>query len=54
MKKLIKTLLIITIFSGMAAQCFAQTLSADQFKALVSAQAKKICKNSTLMTVKLL
>ena len=41
MKKLIKTLLIITIFSGMAAQCFAQTLSADQFKALVSAQAKK-------------
>ena len=41
MKKLIKTLLIITIFSGMAAQCFAQTPSADQFKALVSAQAKK-------------
>lgn len=41
MKKLIKTLLIITILSGMNAQCFAQTLSADQFKALVSAQAKK-------------
>jgi len=41
MKKLIKTLLIITILSGMAAQCFAQTLSADQFKALVAAQAKK-------------
>ena len=41
MKKLIKTLLIITILSGMTAQCFAQTLSADQFKALVAAQAKK-------------
>lgn len=41
MKKLIKTFLIISLLAGMVPQCFAQTLSAEKFKALVSAQAKK-------------
>lgn len=41
MKKLIKTLLIISILAGMTPVCSAQTLSADQFKSIVSAQAKK-------------
>src|SRR5574344_141456 len=41
MKKLIKTLLIISMIAGFAPQCFAQTLSAEKFKSLVVAQSKK-------------
>ena len=41
MKKLIKTLLIFSLMAGITPICSAQTLSADQFKSLVSAQAKK-------------
>lgn len=41
MKNLIKTLLIISMITGLTQQCFAQTLSADKFKSIVSAQAKK-------------
>ena len=41
MKKLIKTLLILSIFVGITNICDAQTITADQFRALVSAQAKK-------------
>lgn len=41
MKKLVKTLLITTILAGMTPVCFAQTLSAEQFKSIVSTQAKK-------------
>lgn len=43
MKKVIKTLLISTIITvtGMSTACFAQTISADTFKALVQKQAKE-------------
>ena len=45
MKKLIKTSLIVLTLTGFAlnanSNCFAQVLSADQFKALVAAQTKK-------------
>ena len=41
MKKLIKTLLILSIFVGITNICDAQTITADQFRARVSAQAKK-------------
>ncbi len=44
MNKIFKILLtasLILNMSGMAQQCFAQTITAEKFKALVSAQAKK-------------
>lgn len=41
MKKFIKTLLILSLLTGITQTCIAQTLSADQFKAIVCAQAKK-------------
>lgn len=41
MKKLIKTLLIISILAGITNVSDAQTVTADQFRVLVSTQAKK-------------
>lgn len=41
MKKLLKLLLITSMLTGLANSCFAQVLTAEQFKTLVSAQAKK-------------
>lgn len=41
MKKLIQTLLILSIFVGITNICDAQTITADQFRNLVSTQAKK-------------